>query len=86
MINPQNLTKHELIGLEIKVVESTNKSLVGKQGTIVDETKNTLTIKKNGKETKLLKTAIIFETEINGTTVQVDGKEIAKRPEDRIKK
>jgi len=83
---PENITKHELIGLEIKVVKSTNESLVGKQGTIIDETKNTITIKENNKETKLLKTAIVFETEINGKTVQVDGKEIAKRPEDRIKK
>lgn len=85
-MNPQNITKHELIGLEIRVVDASNKSLVGKQGTIVDETKNTITIKENGKETKLLKAAIVFETEINGNTVQVDGKHIAKRPEDRIKK
>ena len=85
-MTPKNITKHELIGLNIKVIKATNKSLIDKQGIIVDETKNTITIEKNGKEKKLLKTAIVLETKINGKIIHIDGKSIAKRPEDRIKK
>ncbi len=86
MIHAKNIKKHELIGLEIKIVDSENKSLVGKEGEIIDESKNTFTIKQNGEEKTLLKSAIVFQAKIGGKTVQVDGKALVKRPEDRIKK
>jgi len=81
-----NITRHELIGLEIEVVGASNKSLEGKRGTIIDETRNTLTIREGGKEAKLLKAAIVFETKLGGEKVRVEGKEIIGRPEDRAKR
>ncbi|MFQ5887627.1 MAG: ribonuclease P protein subunit, partial [Candidatus Hydrothermarchaeales archaeon] len=39
-LTPKNLVRHELIGLETEVVDSTNHSLVGLKGTVVDETQN----------------------------------------------
>jgi len=72
MVSPQNITRHELIGLEIKVVSSKNKSLVGEKGTITDETRNTLMLS-NGK--KLLKNAIVFQARVNGKTVEIDSKQ-----------
>ncbi|MEK6886539.1 MAG: ribonuclease P protein subunit [Nanoarchaeota archaeon] len=72
----------ELIGKKIKIIESNNKSIVGKTGIIVDETMNMLSIEMNGKEIKVIKDQCVFE--IDGEKVM--GKEIAKKPEERIKK
>lgn len=75
----KNVWKGELIGSNIEVVSSTNKTLIGLKGKIIDETKNTITLD-NGK--KMLKSHIIFKIK----NEIVDGKTIQKRPEDRIKK
>ena len=74
--------KTELIGKNIKIIKSDNKSLVGIQGKIVDETKNMLSIETDGKTRKIAKDQCVFE--IEGKTIE--GKEITKRPEERIKK
>ena len=44
MISSKNIFYHELIGLELKVVDSSNPSLIGLCGTVIDETKKTLLI------------------------------------------
>ena len=44
MISSKNIFYHELIGLELKVVDSSNPSLIGLEGTVIDETKKTLRI------------------------------------------
>jgi ribonuclease P protein subunit POP4 len=85
VISPHNITRHELIGLEIEVVEASNRNLVGKKGKVIDETRNTLTVRGGGKETRLLKAAIVFRTKVGGELVQVDGKKLVGRPEDRVK-
>ena len=43
-ITPGNLVYHTLIGLETVVAESTNPDMVGINGVVVDETRNTLLI------------------------------------------
>ena len=88
MITPENLVRHELIGLEAKIVNSTNKNSVGIRGRVVDETRNILTIeKKNGREASFVKEQCVFSFKIpSGQWVRVDGKIIVARPEDRVKK
>ncbi|MDR2623071.1 MAG: ribonuclease P protein component 1 [Methanobrevibacter sp.] len=44
MITSRNIFRHELIGLYLEVVDSSNKSLIGLCGNVVDETKKTLSI------------------------------------------
>ena len=73
----------ELIGKEICIVESTNKFNQGICGKIVDETKSTLVVEQNGKMKRLLKNNITFKLSPKGTIIY--GKEINKRPEERIK-
>ncbi|HLC52497.1 MAG TPA: ribonuclease P protein subunit [Candidatus Nanoarchaeia archaeon] len=68
----------ELIGMEVEVIQATNPSLKGIIGRIDDETKETIVV--NGKV--LLKRAIIIKL-ANGKLVE--GKDLAKRPEERIK-
>ncbi len=45
MITAENITRHELIGLETTILESNNSQVVGLHGKIIDETKSMFTIK-----------------------------------------
>lgn len=89
-ISPKNLARHELIGLEVEVVSSTNKSQIGIRGTVTDESRQTLTIdvgECDMPEKSLAKDQCIFRFTLpSGLRVKVDGKILVARPEDRIKK
>jgi ribonuclease P protein subunit POP4 len=86
MISPKNLVRHELIGLTVEVAESTNKFQIGIKGTIVDETKNILTIETGNRLKKIQKKGSVFIFKIpDGKKVKVNGNKIAVRPEERIK-
>jgi ribonuclease P protein subunit POP4 len=77
----------ELIGLNAKVVKSTNPSYIDIKGTVIDETRNTLTIRHANEDTVVVKNTSAFRfTTADGTIVEVDGNIIAGRPEDRVKK
>ncbi|MDY6764184.1 MAG: ribonuclease P protein subunit, partial [Halobacteria archaeon] len=45
MITPENIVRHELIGLDCRVHDSNDEGLVGIEGMVVDETTRTLKIK-----------------------------------------
>jgi ribonuclease P protein subunit POP4 len=82
-----SIVQHEFIGLEAKVVKSSNPQIVGISGKVVDETRNTLTILHSDKRKFIVKDTAVFEFVLpDGTVVEIDGKVIMGRPEDRIKK
>ncbi|MBN2202598.1 MAG: ribonuclease P protein component 1 [Candidatus Aenigmarchaeota archaeon] len=86
MISEKNLIRHELIGLDVEVFESTNKTNKGKSGVVVDETKNMLTIETCDGPKRIQKKGTQFIFKIpDGKRVKVDGKRIIAKPEDRIK-
>ncbi|MBU5537635.1 MAG: ribonuclease P protein component 1 [Candidatus Aenigmatarchaeota archaeon] len=86
-ITPHNLVRHELIGLKVKVEKSTDPSQKGIYGTVIDETYNTLKIETKDKEKTVIKGNCVFVFTLpDKTKVQVDGKLLISRPEDRIKK
>ncbi|NOZ76573.1 MAG: ribonuclease P protein component 1 [Euryarchaeota archaeon] len=86
MITAQNLKRHELIGLKVKVVAATNPPLVGIEGRVVDETMNMLVIEEKGKEKAVPKKEVTLEIDTGTEKVKVVGREILGRPEDRIKR
>ena len=43
-LTPETLTRHELVGLHVRVVESTNPDAVGIGGRVVGETMGTLSV------------------------------------------
>ncbi|BDH79751.1 MAG TPA: ribonuclease P protein component 1 [Methanothermobacter sp.] len=88
MITPGNVFRHELIGLKVEVAESPHKDFKGLKGRVIDETKNTLKIElKDGKEIIIPKNVAIFHFKLpNGQIVEIDGRIIVGRPEERIKK
>ena len=87
MRTPENIVRHELIGLKVKVSDSSNTKNIGVSGKVVDETRNMLILeKRGGKETRLVKEENVFVFDLNGKKVKVEGKLLLARPEDRIKK
>lgn len=86
-ITPQNLVRHELISLAVRIKESTDPSQKGLNGRVTDESYNTLKMEIKGREKVIPKNNSIFIFTLpNGVKVQVDGKLLIGRPEDRIKK
>jgi ribonuclease P protein subunit POP4 len=77
----------EFIGLKARVVESSNADSVGIRGTVIDETRNTLSIRHKDADKMVVKDSSVFHlTMPDGTIVEVNGKVILGRPEDRLKK
>ena len=85
-ITPQNILRHELIGLEVKVRDSTNPAIKGIRGAIVDETRNTLKILSSRGTLMVPKSIATFRFRLpDGVQVDVDGRRLAARPESRLK-
>ncbi len=86
MITPQNVVKHELIGLHAEVVNSKNKADVGIKGKIVDESHHTINIETGRGEKKLFKKNITLKLKLpSSQEVEVDGEVLEAKPWDRIK-
>ncbi|MDY7083108.1 MAG: ribonuclease P protein subunit [Halobacteria archaeon] len=85
-IEPDELVRHELIGLDVRVVDSTDETLVGVEGRVVGETKSTLELDLGVESSKQVqKSNSTFEFELADAVVQVEGDVIEERPADRIK-
>jgi ribonuclease P protein subunit POP4 len=80
-----NLRKHELIGLQVEVLQATDPGQVHVAGRVVDETRNLLVIEADGREKRIPKQGARFRFSIQGG-IEVEGDDIRFRPEDRIKK
>mgnify|MGYP001578274710 FL=1 len=76
-----------MISLPVKVIKSTDPTQSKLSGKVIDETYNTLKIETKNKEKTVIKGNCVFVFTLpNKTKVQVDGKLLISRPEDRIKK
>ena len=70
------------IGRTLTVAASTDPTLSGRQGIVLDETKNTLTLMEGEHTVVLNKNSIAFN--IDNSDVVVQGATVSQRPEDRI--
>lgn len=86
MREPGNITQHELIGLKAEIKESKNKSLTGLKGKVIDETRNMLKIETEKGEKEIPKKDCTFSFKLDDKKVQVEGRLLVGRPEDRIKR
>jgi|LGVF01.2.fsa_nt_gb ribonuclease P protein subunit POP4 len=85
MLTSNNIYKHELIGLEVEIVDASHKGYIKVKGKVVDETKHMLMIDQDGVEKSIPKKNTTFRFKINDG-VDVDGSKLLYRPEDRTKK
>ena len=82
-----DIIRHEFIGTEGKVAKSQNASYARIRGKVIDETKNTFTILHEGKPKSVIKNSAVFNFKFSdGTVVEINGKLLVGRPEDRLKK
>ncbi|MFX0068765.1 MAG: ribonuclease P protein component 1 [Promethearchaeota archaeon] len=86
-ITPQNILHHELIGLKVKIVKSSDRNLVNMTGIIIDETKKTFVILSNQQEKRIAKQIVRLHIILpNGNMIEVNGRKLLGQPENRIKK
>ncbi|MFX1295088.1 MAG: ribonuclease P protein component 1 [Promethearchaeota archaeon] len=87
IITPKSLIHHCIIGLNVKIIQSSNSQYLNIKGKVVDETKNTFLIKTERKETRIPKKNSVFQFQLpNNYIVEVKGDLLIGRPEQRIKK
>ncbi len=86
-ITKENLTRHELIGLEAEVVGSSDPTLIGVHGKVSDETRETIALRFHGESKIIPKSNSVFVIKIPaGGEVKVEGARLVGKPENRIKK
>ena len=84
MITSENITSHEFIGLDGRIVKSTNSEVIGLNGRIINETKSMFTLDTIKGIKDIAKSENSWEFVIDGGKVVIEGAKIAKRPSDRI--
>lgn len=75
----------DLIGKTIRIVVSENKTLIGKEGVVVDETKHMLSVETSHGRKQIPKNTVRFCVLDKNKEKIIDGKKITKRMYDRIK-
>ena len=79
-MNVEKLVRSELIGLNVNVI---GKNIAGK---IIDETKNGILIETKKGRKMVIKINNDFEFVFSDKRISVNGKQLASRPEDRVKR
>ena len=85
-MNEKSFAKDEFIGLKVTIKECLDPKWIGRSGLILNETKNTFLLDIENQEKIIAKNIAIFEFEVDGKKISLDGSKIVFRPEDRIKK
>lgn len=83
MITKDNLVRHELIGLDVQLVDGSNPQIIGKNGTIINETRSMFTLKTKNGIRNVPKNLNSWKFKID-EGVTVDGKLLTKRPFERL--
>jgi ribonuclease P protein subunit POP4 len=84
MTSPENVLVHEIIGLGAKIVESTDPTLNGVSGSIVFETRNTMSIRTDSAVKQIAKrVAKKIEITTYSGVCFISGSSLIGRPEDR---
>jgi len=82
-----DIIRYEFIGAEGKVTRSPHECYVNLGGKVVGETKNTFTFLQEGQPKSVIKESAVFNFKFDdGTVVEIDGKLLVGRSEDRLKK
>ncbi|WP_415381410.1 ribonuclease P protein component 1 [Halosimplex sp. TS25] len=95
-LTPETLSRHELVGLEVRVRAGANPDLLGIEGTVVAETTKTLDVEREGDEPSeaganrvatVPKEGTTFEFALpSGEVVTVEGRRLVARPARRTEK
>jgi ribonuclease P protein subunit POP4 len=82
-----NIICNEFIGTESKIVQSTHAGYLGLSGKVVDETRNTFLLQDENETKRVVKDVAVFHfTFPDGAIIEISGKLLVGKPEDRLKK
>jgi len=84
-ITAKNFLGHEWCGLKVRVIESSDLARKGIEGTVVDETQNTLVLSVKEKDVIIPKKECVFEFDLGKEKIVVKGIDVLKKPESRVK-
>jgi len=84
MITADNLVSHELIGLKTEITQSSNKQVIGLNGTIMDETKSMFILNTKNGIKRISKMNNTWKFLVNNVEKEINGSSITKRPFDRL--
>lgn len=82
-MNPEELPRREIVGLEVEAVEARERGFEGVSGRVVWETKHTVVVDAGGHEVQVPKQGTEFEFRVDGHRVRVDGDVLDHPPADR---
>ena len=85
-ITPKNIIRHELVGLNVNVIRSSNLNYNSISGQVVDESRNTFLIKHGDSVKRIAKKDTLFKFVLPDCCVEVEGSVLISRPEDRVKR
>jgi len=77
-----NMYNQPWIGRTMTITASTDPTLVGRQGIVADESRNTLALLEGDQQLVLNKASITFTVDDNDVVIK--GAMVGQRPEDRI--
>ena len=86
MIKPENVLYHELIGLEVTIMKTSNKYLCSLSGRVIFETKNMLIIRTNNNKVKQIPKLVanLIKVHLQSVVCFISGRDLIGRPEDRV--
>lgn len=82
-----DVIRQEFIGMQTAVASSPHAGYLGISGEVVGETRNTFMIQQLEKMKSIVKDQAVFQFQFfDGTVVEIDGKLLMGKPEDRLKR
>ena len=84
MITPENIIRHELVGLHTRIIQSANSQMVGTSGDIVDETKHMFVLQTDSGTKSIPKDINTWGFCISGIDIHINGANITKRSAERL--
>jgi ribonuclease P protein subunit POP4 len=82
-----DIIRDEFIGIQSTITNSPHPGYLGIHGQVLGETKNTFLIQQQEKTKTIVKDQAVFQFQFpDGTIVEIDGKLLVGKPEDRTKK
>ncbi len=84
MITTDTISRHEFIGLNTQIVNSSNQQVIGLNGTIINETKSMFTINTKKGIKNIPKSTNDWKFIVQNKEITINGSKIAKRPFERI--
>ncbi len=84
MITPDNIFRHELVGLHAVIVNATNSQMIGISGTVIDETKSMLILDTKSGTKMIPKNTSKWRFDVAGRHIHINGEQITKRSAERL--